>query len=360
MKKIAIIFGGASVEHDVSVLTGLQAIENLKEKYIIVPIYLSLNNKFYVTKFLKPKDYEDKNNVLKKSQQICFFDGKIYKACKNKLKKYEEVDAVLNCCHGGIGENGMLKAFMDINNIKLSSAGTFASGVCMNKYITKLLVESLQIPVVKSVLINSNNIQQKINKICEEFSDNLIIKPNCLGSSIGVFKTNKSNLKSDIEKVLHIDKTALVEECVENLEEINCAVLKNNDELCVSLIEKVSASKDFLSFEDKYCKKESIREIPAKIDEDLKELIYSYSKTIYRELDLDGVIRIDYLYDSVNKKLYMNEVNTVPGSLAFYLYQGLGIDYTMMAEILLKNASFIEKQTYFDSDILSKTGLKIK
>ncbi len=357
--KIITIFGGASVEHDVSILTGLQATNILSEEMEILPVYLSIDNKFFLTDKRRPTDFFDKQKLIKNSEEISFFDGAIYKKKKDKLIKYKNFDYVLNCCHGGVGENGQLKAYFDLNNVKCSSANTLASEVCMNKNLTKIVLQNMGIPVVDGVLVTSENLEEKIEIINKNLKDNLIIKPNSLGSSIGVKKSNKQSLRDDIIQALNLDDV-LVENCVENMIELNCGAYKKGEEIILSEIEKVGNKIDVLSFDDKYCSKNSLREIPAKIEKNVEEKICEITKKVYNELNLSGVIRIDFMLEIKSKKLYLNEINTIPGSMAYYLFQGKGITYSMMCEDLLNNVKEEKKQTYFESQILSKTGLKIK
>lgn len=360
MKKIYIVFGGASVEHDVSILTGLQAVNMLKDSIEVVPIYFSLDNRFYLTKFIKPSDYIDKENVVKKSCQVTFWDRGVFKVKNGKLIKIGDVDSVLNCCHGGYGECGKLKAFFDMANIKCSSAESCASEVCMNKYLTKLVAKDVGIVVVDGVLVEHKYIDEGLARVKSILGDNLILKPNALGSSIGVMRTSQENIKQDIETTFAVCDEVLVENCVENMAELNCAVYKKGENLVLSEIEKVGGAKDLLSFDDKYCGSNSKREIPAKISKKLEDKIYEFSTRIYQALGLQGVIRIDYMYDEKAKKLYLNEINTIPGSLAYYLFQGKGISYTMLIKDIVEQDFNEKKQTYFKSDILLKTGLKIK
>ena len=336
----------------------MQCINNLTDFYKIYPIYLTKDNKFFLSNHLKPKDYLNKEEVVKKSKEVSFFNNALYKAKKNSLKKLADLDGVINCCHGGVGENGILCSYLQMNNLKTSSANCFSSAICMNKHATKLWVREVNIPVVDWVYVDKTN-YDKID--FKNLNDNIIIKANGLGSSIGVIKSNKEKLNEDLMKVLHLDDSAVVENCILDMEEFNCAVLRKGDDICLSLIEKPASKSDILSFEDKYCSVKSKREIPAKISKELESKIYEYSKKIYESLGLSGVVRIDYIYDKSNEILYMNEVNTIPGSLAFYLFEGLGIDYAMLCDILLENAKIdIKKETYFESDILTKTSFQIK
>jgi len=359
MKNLVVIFGGASVEHDVSIITGLQAVEKLAGEYNLFPVYLSVENDFYLTNFKKPKDFLDKEKIKKESKQISFCKNGFLRCKGKKFKKFVPVDFVLNCCHGGVGEKGDLFSFFLMNDIITSSSDSLSANISMDKYLTKLVLEKEGVAVTKGCLINRDNMEEKIKTIKKDFSHNLIVKPNSLGSSVGVIKSNFKDLKSNIEKVLCFATSALVEECVENLEEFNCAVVKNKDELLLSLVEKVGGN-DFLSYEDKYYEGKSLREIPAKIDEELQKEIYDTTKKVYNLLNMSGIARIDYLFDKKEKKLYFNEINSIPGSLAFYLFEGLGIDYSMLVDIALENIKMPQKQIYFESDILTKTAFKNK
>lgn len=358
MKNLVIVFGGASVEHDVSIITALQAIDKLKEVYNIYALYLDFDNHFYLTDKRKPTDFIDKQSLKNKSKQVSVVDKKLYLNKKGKLKFYKTIDRVLNCCHGGLGEDGAVASFFKLNNLDISSSDNISSAICMNKFATKCYLSSFYIPVVKGVLIDKNSKAVELKKI-RELKDNLIVKANNLGSSIGVEFATQKDVQEKIHQILALDSQVLVEERVENLIEYNCAVLKSDQKIILSEIEKVG-TKDFFSYENKYCNNSSSREIPAKIDKELEELIYSYSKKAYELLKLSGVVRIDYLYDEQEKKLYLNEINTVPGSLAFYLFEGRGIDYITLAEMLLSNKKEEIEQIYFKTDILSKTSFQIK
>jgi len=358
MKNLIVVFGGESVEHDVSIITGLQAIDKLKDCYNIFAIYLDLENHFYLTEKRKPSDFIDKENLKRDSKLVSIVDAKIYLNKKSKLKFYKDIDLVLNCCHGGLGENGGLSSFFKFNNLEISSSDNISSAICMNKHACKTYLSSFDIPFVKGVLITKDNLDEQFEKI-NQMNDNLIVKANNLGSSIGVCLANKENVREKINEILELDNQLIVEERVENLIEYNCAVLSEDEKVILSNIEKVGGETKILSYDNKYCDSNAIREIPAKLYKDLEDLIYSYSKKAYQILGLSGVVRIDFLYDSLNKKLYLNEINTIPGSLSFYLFEGLGIDYLMLAEKLFIKKEELKKN-YFNSDILTKTKFIVK
>ena len=353
MEKLHIIFGGASVEHDVSIITALQTYNALKDKYDIVLIYCSRDNRFFLSTMTTTNDYIDKDDIIKKSAQVAIFDKGLYKVKKNKLKYIGEINRVVNCCHGGIGEDGRLAALLDCNNIVSTSAGSVASGVCMNKEYSKLIAQSLNIPIVDYVVVDSCcDLQNKV----ADLGENLIVKPCSLGSSIGVLKSNLRQVKDDVDVVLHLDNRVLIEKEISPLVEYNCAVIRDGDNILLSQIEQPVNKSDILSFEDKYIATERTRIIPAEIPKEREEQIYEYSKKIYQHLNLNGVVRIDYLYSKEEDKVYFNEINTIPGSLAYYLFEGLGISYIKLMEILIRNAKTSTLQPYFSSNIL--TNLK--
>lgn len=350
MKKNCVIFGGASVEHDISIITGIQLGKNYKG---LEKIYIGLNNKFYLASKIENLDYffnKEKINL----KEIIFYDGAVY--LKGKFfKKLFDVDCVINCCHGGIGENGDLISFLSINNIKCSSADSLFAHISMNKYITKQLVEDI-VPTVKGKLVCKDNFDNDVKEIKKTFSNNLIVKPNSLGSSVGVKACNKQNFKEQIMAIFELNDDALVEERVVDLVEFNQACLKTKDGLILSAIEQPIFNNDFLTFEDKYKKREKTkgadRIIPAKIPPELEEQIINCTTAIYNKLKMNGVVRIDYIYDDASKTLYFNEINTVPGSMAFYLFEPVGIDYITLINLIIDNAKEVNKFKYLETNIL--------
>ena len=349
MKNLFIVFGGASVEHDVSIVTALQTYDNLKDKYRVKLLYITKDNLIYLVDKTAPADYIDKQKLIKKSKQVAIFDKALYKVFNKKLKLLARIDCIINCCHGGVGEDGTLKGLFDFNNIVCTSASMNASAVCMDKEYAKLVAESLSIPVVEYIVVDKNN--RNLDNI-EVLGDYVIVKPCGLGSSIGVVKSDIENLSENVDVVLHLDNKVLIEREISPLIEYNCAVVRDGDNIILSQIEQPVNKSDILSFEDKYISVDKTRIIPADISKDKEELIYSYTKRIYEYLNLNGVVRVDYLYDQSRDKIYLNEINTIPGSLAYYLFEGLGITYIKLMEILISNATIKPLQPYFSSSIL--------
>ena len=352
MKKLCVIFGGESSEHDISIITGMQLSKNFYTEEL-EKIYMGLDNKFYLaTKIEDLKFFNDKENL--KLKEVVFYNGAVYKV-GFALKKLFDVECVINCCHGGVGERGDLAGFFQVNKIKHTSANALSSQIAMDKNLTKELVKEI-VPTVKGVKITKLNFEEVAKQIDESFSFELIVKPNSLGSSIGVKACNVENYKDHIEAIFEMGDDALVEERVVDLEEYNQACFRSKDGLMLSAIEHPISKHEFLTFEDKYKTKSktkgSDREIPARITPELEEQITNYTSQIYKKLNMNGVVRIDYIFDKATNTLYFNEINTIPGSMAFYLYEPLGIDYITLVENLIENAEDIKKFAYFNTQIL--------
>lgn len=351
MKKLCVIFGGESSEHDISIITGMQLAKSYDKE--IEKIYMGLDNKFYLaTKLNDLKFFEDKGNI--KLKEIIFHDGAVYQKGMF-LKKLFDVACVVNCCHGGVGENGDLAGFFQVNNIKCTSANSLASHIAMDKSLAKELVKDF-VPTVKGLKVTKSNFDEMIKQINETFAFDLIVKPNSLGSSIGVKACNKDNYKDQIYAIFEMGDDALVEERVVEIAEYNQACFRTKEGLVLSAIEHPISKHEFLSFDDKYKTpnktKGKDREIPASISPELEEQIINCTSQIYERLRMNGVVRIDYIFDKATETLYFNEINTIPGSMAFYLYEPLGIDYITLVENLIENAEDIKKFAYFNTQIL--------
>ncbi len=356
MKKLCVIFGGASTEHDISIITGMQLAKNYSKD--IEKIYIGLDNKFYLATNVEDLNYfSNKDNI--KLKEIVFYNGAIY--IKGLFfKKYCDVECVINCCHGGIGENGDLFAYLQVNKIKCTSANSLASHIAMDKDVTKHLVKDF-VPTIKGVKVTKQNFDETVKIIKKKFDKNLIVKPNSLGSSIGVKACDKTNFIDQIQAIFELNDDALVDERVVDLIEYNQACFRTENGLMLSAIEQPLTKSDFLTFEDKYKANSKTkgrdRIIPAKISPELEEQIITYTSKIYTKLNMNGVVRIDYIFDKSNNKLYFNEINTIPGSMAYYLYEPIGIDYITLIEEIIKNTPEIKKFTYLDTQILKDKNI---
>lgn len=351
MKNLILVYGGSSVEHDISILTALQCEKALKAlDYKVTKVYIDLHNKMYIGKALdKKENYIDKEALIKKLKKVNIFCNGLYIKVFKSFKKMFPIECIVNCCHGGVGENGKLSAYFDINCAKYTSADNLSSTVCMNKYYTKILLKNEGIKVVDAVLISKTDYledkQKQIDKIASLDTKNVIVKPNSLGSSIGISICKIDEVEKALDLVFNMDDFAIVEKLIENLTEVNCAVVKSGKKIITSEIEQPKKNGDFLTFDDKYIKdkahktiKGHDRIIPAPISDTMRTNVLEMSTKAYQFLNLKGVVRIDYLIDKDTDTIYLNEINTIPGSLAFYLFERVGIDYSTLLQIMIDTA----------------------
>lgn len=355
MKKICVIFGGKSAEHDISIITGMQLAKNIQLKYDIEKIYLGLDNKFYLaTNQYTISAFQDKENLHLK--QVYIINNAVYSKGLF-FKKLFDIDCVINCCHGGVGENGDLAGFFEVNGVKCTSASSLASHIAMDKSLTKSLVKDF-VNTIDGVKVTKSNFEEMIPYIKENLNEDLIVKPNSLGSSIGVAKCNKENFVQQINAIFLMNDDVLVENRVVDLKEYNQAAIMTKEGLLLSMIEEPITKGDFLSFDDKYHNqtksKGTDRIIPAKISPELEEQIIDATSKIYTNLNMSGVVRIDYIFDTKNNRLYFNEINTIPGSMAYYLFEPLSIDYISLVDLMIEHCRDIKNYSYFDTAVLTK------
>ncbi len=357
MKKIIAIFGCQSSEHDVSVITAVEALNACPYgEYKIYPIYVkdgvwySSESMFDINVFI---DFDEK-----KHKKVALIGKNLYFNKRGKWKLLDAVDGALLLTHGGQGESGELQGFLELLGVPYTSCDTQVSAVCMDKYLLKLALKDLKISVVKGAVITDTS-EESLMEIEKKIGYPAFVKPNAQGSSIGVgLAHDRAELKERLAVAFEYDKRALVEKFIGGATEYNCAVVKAGDVVLVSEIEKPINSGEFLTFSDKYldfsktaclCK----REFPAKISEKLREEIRSISEKVYTELGLFGIVRFDYMYDG---RLYLNEVNTIPGSLAHYLFPNLS--YTDLLKILIDEGLERGVKGYgkYDSGVLRELG----
>ena len=361
MKNVIITYGGFSCEHDISIITALTAYNASKSQriYNIILVYMK-NGRFYVgDKLSKMETYI--SFCEKGLREVVFKNGKMIEiGCF--FKKTVEIYCALVCNHGGAGENGSLSGFFELSGIPYTCSGVLGSSVCMDKVFSKYLLQKFKMPVVEyKVFCKSDDIE-----ILEQLGYPVIIKPANLGSSVGIaYANSKEELLAGIKFAFQFDQKLLVERALTDFEEYNCAVVDTERGVITSDIERPVFNKQFLNFYDKYIASEEIkREINPFMDKKIKDRILRLSKEIYCLFDLKGVVRIDYLY--AEGRLYVNEINTVPGSLAFYLFKSDKLDfYSIIASIIEKAVETFQKKanlfTDFSSNVLqSYCGNKLK
>lgn len=360
MKNVLVFFGGKSVEHDISVITGITTLKSIdSEKYNAIPVYIDKDGSWLYGEILKELDnyknldYKKLTKCLIKSGDNC-----LYLIKNNKLKKFASIYIAINCLHGLRGEDGSLSGILSLSNIPLASPDMLTSSVFMDKGATKIMLNGIGVNCLPFLVLDGvKNIEEKIKNL----SFPLIVKPCNLGSSIGI-KTakNVSELILAVNYGLRFDKRVIVEEKLSDFIEINCAAYRNKqNEIVVSECEKPFSKDDILSFDDKYFSGK--REFPAVIDKTFSDQIKQTTKKIYSAFNTSGIIRIDFFIH--NGRVLVNEVNTVPGSLAYYLFCNTMQEFSsLLTEIIELESSEFSKSlsliTDFNTKVFSGKGSK--
>lgn len=310
-KQIAVFFGGKSNEHDISIITGIYAANLLRgANYCVVPVYLPREGGMCYADADCVKDIAEQKRKL---IPVYLFDGALYGV--KKRKKLFSLDAALNCCHGGAGENGTLAALLKWNKIPSASPGIAVSSVFMDKWLGKIAARGLGIPVARAVCIEEG----ESVPLKEAGGFPVIVKPVTLGSSIGIkIARNEEELQSALKYAFRLDRSVLVEEYFPDKRDINCAAYRRGEEIVVSPLEEVYSNEDILSFHEKYEQAAKQSQLPADVPEETAEEIRRYTAEIYKNFSCKGVVRADFLI--AHGKAYFNELNTVPGSLSCYLF----------------------------------------
>lgn len=333
-KNIFVFFGGKSAEHDISIITAIQTLNAIdKAKYNVFPAYIDKSGLFWTgEKLFDIKTFVDFAPKQKGIKRFVILSGE-KKAALLKgthIKKVLDIDAAVLCCHGAGGEDGSLQGLLEMSDIPYSSSGVCSSAVCMNKKIMKDVFLSHKLPIVEHISVTREEFEQSPDTVLsrvKKMGYPVISKPSNSGSSIGIEKSkNDEELKDALDLAFNFDKIAVVEKCVENLMEVNCAVLKVGDKVITSSLEEPKTASDILTFSDKYLtsprkgEKQVLSEKDIKLKKSQKELIKALARESFVACDCDGVVRIDFLIDLDTQKIYVNEINTIPGSMANYLF----------------------------------------
>lgn len=323
---IAIIFGGKSSEHDISVITALQVINAIdKGKYKIYPIYITKNGEWLTgEKLLDKETYIDFQS--KKFNKVTLNFGKKEIIIKKLIRQIVKIDCALLCLHGLNGEDGTVQGALELASIPYTSSSVLGSSVCMDKVIMKQLFKANGFKITDFVWFTreefETNQSEILDKIKKEIDYPYIVKPANLGSSIGISKCEcEDELITGIEIACQYDSRIIVEKAVENLREINCACLGYENFVKTSRLEEPVSWNKFLGFKEKYLTfSKSAEKGEPELDESLKLEIKNMSEKAFKTLCQSGVVRIDYLLDDKTKEIFINEINSIPGSLANYLF----------------------------------------
>lgn len=363
---VAVIFGGESCEHDISIITGEQLISACDEfLYKIFPIYVDKNGTWLTSEKLV-----DIDTIIQDSAKanVCTFipnDNALYIKKRGKFKRCAVIDMVFVCMHGLRGEDGCVAGVLELSKIPYSSSSICASSVCMDKCVFKTFAKGLGINVVDGIsvcereyLLDYKKILSKVKML--EFP--VIIKPSRQGSSIGIeVCKSEDDFENKLKKAFLYDKKLLIEKfvCVEK--EINVAVFENRGDYVISFTEEPIAHDEILSFDNKYRKNaggfETIKRImPANISKEIDCAVRSIALDVYKSLEMSGVVRFDFILDK-DGVLYLNEVNTIPGSMANYLFDKDKYNYSTLLSLWISNAikryqKSLETERFLKTDVL--------
>lgn len=382
---LAVLFGGRSVEHEVSVISAVQAMASInKEKYNIIPVYMTKKSEFYTGEGLMDiNNFKDIPALLKECTECVFVrsEGKV-QLIRQKMKKFgsnliSDVDVAFPIVHGTNVEDGALQGYLQTLDLPYVGCDVLASAVGMDKFVMKILLKDAGFPVLDCCRFSAyemDKIDELAAQVEAKFPYPVIVKPINLGSSVGISKaSDRDGLIKSIESAFEFADRILVEPAVVELKEINCSVVGDSEAAEASVCEEpVQASDDdILSYEQKYVgggksggskgMASLKRKIPADITPEQEEFIRKTAVDAFRYLGCNGVTRIDFMIDMATDKIYINEINTIPGSLAFYLWEPKGVKYPELLERLiqlaLKRYRQSEKINYtFDTNILSMGG----
>lgn len=377
---LGLFFGGKSTEHEISIITANQILNSLnKNKYDIIPIYVSREGDFYTNpKFNDIKSFKDINYLLLSSTKINLGRNKnragIFR--EGFFRNFTPIDIAFPAFHGAYGEDGCIQGLFETLGIPYVGFNVPGSSLGMDKILSKYLFHGLNLPTIDFIAVKRSdfleNSKKSVDSIIKKLEFPLFVKPATLGSSIGVNKVlDKDSLEFAIEVAFTYSEKVIIEKAVENIKEVNCSVLGYKNPKA-SICEMPIAEGDILSFTDKYKSGESkgsktsgmaslSRIIPAPIDKELSKRIQEASIEIFKAMDGCGVARIDFFADPKNNTFYVNEVNTIPGSLSYYLWEKSGIGFKEMLDKIIEYGFEREKdkektQYTFDSNILSELG----
>lgn len=381
--RVAMMFGGKSVEHEVSVISGIQAYMSMDtDKYDVIPVYMTKNNEMYIGDSIGDiESYKNIDELLRKSQRVIMIneDGrvKLVQYPVKKLGKNVEVgiDVAFPVVHGTNVEDGGFQGYLKTMGIPFVGCDVTASAIGMDKYITKLVLKESNVPVLDARLYTLSDyadMESMMNDIENVFGYPVIVKPVNLGSSVGIsVAKSRVELANSVDDAFRYATKVLVEHAITNLREINCSVLGDENDAIASECEEPLHTKDILSYDDKYVSNAKgsgskgmasvSRRIPAELTPEKREEVRELAVRSFKALGCNGVSRIDFMIDADTDKLYFNEINTIPGSLAFYLWEPVGVPYKelldRMIQLALKRERTEESLTFtFDTNILNQAS----
>lgn len=380
--KVGFIFGGESVEHEVSIISAIQAMNKIdEEKYEVVPIYITKDREWYTGELLKDIEvYQDLKLLKKYAKNVVLYykNGSYVLQTKGLFKRIvNTIDIAFPVVHGTNVEDGVLQGYLQSIGIPFVGSNVYASVVGQDKVYMKNIWEKAGLNMAKYTWFydyDYRNNQDKILKEIDKIGYPVVVKPATTGSSVGIgVASTKDEIIDAIDEAIQYDSKIIVEEKVENLKEVNIAVMGNYERQRLSAIEEVMSSNKFLTFDDKYIGNGKSkgkfkvaskgmaslnRKLPADLSKEVKEKVEDMAINAFKVLGTSGNARIDFMINSKTNKVYINEINSIPGSLAFYLWEEASVSFTdLLDEMINIGIKDYKKRSAkihsFDSNILS-------
>ena len=358
--RVAVLFGGHSVEHEVSIITGVQVFCAVdRQKYDVIPLYLTKDNRFFTGKNLEHIEaYRDMDTCLKQAVQVIPVRGVHgvdlfrYPPKPFSANIVGGFDVVIPAVHGTNVEDGTLMGMLEMLNVPYAACDVTSSALGMDKWAMKAVLREAGIPVLDALCFSAHDYVRDSDGVAAAVEARLtypvIVKPVDLGSSIGISKANdRDELLSAFDLAVEFAPRVLVEHAVTDLREINCAVLGDADDARASACEEPLNATDILSFGDKYLggskggskgMADLKRRCPAQLPDGMTEQVQQLAVQTFKALGCLGVARVDFLNDRSTGELWVNEINTIPGSLAFYLWKEVGLDFPALMDELIRLA----------------------
>ena len=359
---VAVFFGCRSVEHEVSIISAVQAMTSLdREKYDIYPVYVTKDGEMVTGEVLFDiENFKDIPKLLEKCNSVTFVrkNGKVVMSTLSKglftKTKENAIDVAFPIVHGTNCEDGTLQGFFEFLGLPYVGCDIISSAVGMDKAVFKDVLKRFNLPVLPCITFYAREYAQDKEAMADQIIEKIglpaIVKPVNLGSSVGIKKaSDKNGLIDAIDLAVSFADKVLVERAVTGLREINCSVLGDSDECIASVCEEPFMTDEILSYEDKYTsggKKTGgskgmaslSRKVPADLDENRTEEIRELACKIFKALGCCGVVRIDFMIDTDSDTVYANEINTIPGSLSFYLWEPAGVSYKELLDRMISLA----------------------
>lgn len=389
--KVGVFFGGKSVEHEIAIITANQAMTSLnKDKYEIIPIYISKSGKMYTGESLFDlKQYKDLDKLIKSCEEVvCVNNGNKVNIMRVNNKMFTKnnvintIEVAFPIMHGTNGEDGSIQGFLEILGVPYVGPDVLASSIGMDKIMMRRVLKEQNIPSLDYIAFYSldyiKDEDRYIKEIEEKLTYPVIVKAGNLGSSVGIKKAkNQEELKEAIEFSMEFSDRIMVENAITKLKEVNCSVLGDMIEAVPSICEEPIGSDEILSYTDKYVgggknktggakgKMEGSkgmaslqRKLPAEISKEMNDKIQDMAVKTFKLLGCNGVARIDFLIDMENDNIYVNEINTIPGALSFYLWEATNKSFEdeldEMIDLAFKRNRERNNRTYsYDQNILA-------